>query len=69
VRHIETLYDELIKNFNQANDGIISPMAQLHNDSGQFNILIIKKEIVNKLNVLFYYMYIFSCQYESVTTV
>jgi len=33
VKHIETLYDELIKKFNQANDGIISPMAQLHNDS------------------------------------
>lgn len=41
MRHIETLYDELIKNFNQANDGVISPMAQLHNDSGVFSIRII----------------------------
>jgi len=28
------LYDELIKNYNQANEGALSPMAQLHNDSG-----------------------------------
>jgi len=33
VKHIETLYDELIKNYNQANEGALSPMAQLHNDS------------------------------------
>lgn len=33
VKHIETLYDELIKNYNEANEGDISPMAQLHNDS------------------------------------
>ncbi|XP_001948425.1 lys-63-specific deubiquitinase BRCC36 [Acyrthosiphon pisum] len=33
VKHIETLYDELIKNYNEANEGVISPMAQLHNDS------------------------------------
>lgn len=38
VKHIETLYDELIKNYNQANEGDISPMAQLHNDSGILNI-------------------------------
>lgn len=37
VKHIETLYDELIKNYNQANEGNISPMAQLHNDAGTFN--------------------------------
>lgn len=36
VKHIETLYDELIKNYNEANEGDISPMAQLHNDSGIF---------------------------------
>jgi len=35
VKHIETLYDELIKNYNEANEGDISPMAQLHNDSGK----------------------------------
>lgn len=40
VKHIETLYDELIKNYNQANEGSISPMAQLHNDAGMFNICI-----------------------------
>lgn len=34
MKHIETLYDELIKNYHQANEGDLSPMAQLHNDSG-----------------------------------
>ncbi|XP_050531197.1 lys-63-specific deubiquitinase BRCC36-like [Daktulosphaira vitifoliae] len=33
VKHIETLYDELIKNYNQANEDLTNPMAQLHNDS------------------------------------
>ncbi|XP_050427013.1 lys-63-specific deubiquitinase BRCC36-like [Adelges cooleyi] len=33
VKHIETLYDELIKNYNQANEGNACPMTQLHNDS------------------------------------
>lgn len=26
-----------MKNYNEANEGDISPMAQLHNDSGKFH--------------------------------
>jgi len=37
VKHIETLYDELIKNYRLANECAASPMAQIHNDSGIFN--------------------------------
>lgn len=36
VKHIETLYDELIKNYNQANENDLSPMSQLHNESGTY---------------------------------
>lgn len=40
MKHIETLYDELIKNYHLANERAVSPMAQLHNDSGTVIITI-----------------------------
>lgn len=57
MKHIETLYDELIKNYNQANEGLTNPMAQLHNDSGMLNFIrnIILQKIVKLMSFLAVY--------------
>jgi hypothetical protein len=47
------LYDELIKNYNQANVDDISPMAQLHNDAGTIDIFNLKYDKILKQFIIF----------------